>query len=297
MLSFSLFCVAALLAAILWANKQRQRKTTIVGTAWIIALLVGGAILWPGAMLVQRGLTALAMPIGLVWLGLIALMILSWQRANHVWRYGLLALTVLLTASSNRSFSKLLLDRLEGEHQREHALNAGDFDIIFLLGGGAGRGPEGQLNVSSSGDRVVLAARLFHARKTKRIACTGKVAATYWPEDRDPGHLSQELLREMAVPSESLVILGGRNTQEEMREIRAYLKTNQVARAGVITSAWHMRRSLRLARAVDLELTPLSADFRGGNVNWRDFSLVPEAGALADTGIAIKELIAGLVGR
>lgn len=263
----------------------------------MVASLIAAAVWWPGSLIVQRGITALIMPVGLVWLGSIALLIWAWRRRERRVAGGLAVVLVVLTLGGNRGLSKFALDRLEGEYQRVDALEAGNCDVVFVLGGGAGRGPEGQLNVSSSGDRIVLAARLYHAGKTKRLVCSGKVAAPYWPEDRDPGRMSYLLLHDLAVPREALALLGGRNTKEEMGEIKSFVGTNAVTRAGVVTSAWHMRRAIRLAKNEGLALTPLPADFHGGEVNWRDYSLIPEGGALAEMGLAMKELIAGVIGR
>lgn len=261
------------------------------------ACLVGGVTWWPGSLTFQRGIAALIMPVGLVWIGLIALLICAWHRRERRLGGGLAVVLVVLTLGGNRALSKFALDRLEGEYQRVNALEAGSSDVVFVLGGGAGRGPEGQLNVSSSGDRIVLAARLYHAGRAKRLVCTGKVAAPYWPENRDPGRMSYLLLHDLAVPREALALLGGRNTKEEMAEIKSFVGTNVVTRAAVVTSAWHMRRALRLAKDENLDLIPWPADFHGGEVNWRDYSLIPEGGALAEMGLAMKELIAGMIGR
>ncbi|MHB8902668.1 MAG: YdcF family protein, partial [Thermoguttaceae bacterium] len=68
-------------------------------------------------------------------------------------------------------------------------------------------------------------------------------------------------------------------------------------RLGLVTSAWHMKRALRLARVNGLSLQPLPADFRGTAIEWapRDFN--PTGSGFLKSELACKEILAGLVGR
>jgi len=45
-------------------------------------------------------------------------------------------------------------------------------------------------------------------------------------------------------------------------------------RLGLVTSAWHMRRAMRLAEKNNLSLEPLPADFRGTAIRWNLWSLI-----------------------
>ena len=80
------------------------------------------------------------------------------------------------------------------------------------------------------------------------------------------------------------------NTIENMRETRALVGAGRVA---LVTSGYHMPRAIRLARATgldaeafptDWQILPTAAPF------WEQ--LLPSLGALAVSGLAIKERLA-----
>lgn len=69
-------------------------------------------------------------------------------------------------------------------------------------------------------------------------------------------------------------------------------------RLGLVTSAWHMHRAMRLAGNHGIPLEPLPADFRGSDVQWNTWSLiVPSGSGFFNCQTACKEILAGLVGK
>ena len=72
------------------------------------------------------------------------------------------------------------------------------------------------------------------------------------------------LWRAMGVPADAIVQLAGpRNTTEEMAALADAARARGWARVGLVTSAWHLRRTVRHARAAGLDFVPLPADYRG----------------------------------
>ena len=83
-----------------------------------------------------------------------------------------------------------------------------------------------------------------------------------------------------------------------IKDILIAQQVGNEARAGLITSAWHMKRAQRLARLNGLQLEPLPADFHTPPVirpTVKDF--VPSSTASDTIRRALKEYMAWLVGR
>ena len=69
-------------------------------------------------------------------------------------------------------------------------------------------------------------------------------------------------------------------------------------RVGLITSAWHMSRALRLARAQGLRLVPLPADFvTDYEITVTPLDLIPNSQVAMDTTLLLREYLARVVGR
>ena len=67
---------------------------------------------------------------------------------------------------------------------------------------------------------------------------------------------------------------------------------------GLVTSAWHMRRAVRLAHENKLAINPLPANFLGTETQWDFRSLViPNANGFLQSQLAMKEILASLLGK
>jgi len=118
----------------------------------------------------------------------------------------------------------------------------------------------------------------------------------------DPAETSRDILLKLGVPDSAIEISGGRNTSEEMQELSQRFQTSK-SRIGLLTSAWHLPRAVRLANRNGLQPIPLPADFRTG-ANVEGFttgqiveSMIPNGSALAATWSCAKEYLGMLVGR
>lgn len=137
-------------------------------------------------------------------------------------------------------------------------------DAIVLLGGGMSASPGAYPypDMHDAADRVWHAARLYKAGKAPIIIPTGL-------GDRES---TEPLLLDLGVPQTAIVgEYAARNTEENARFVAKTIKdlqsgTNAVAKTGkilLVTSAWHMRRSVLMYTkyAPDLEVVPAPADF------------------------------------
>jgi uncharacterized SAM-binding protein YcdF (DUF218 family) len=116
--------------------------------------------------------------------------------------------------------------------------------------------------------------------------------------------MSRTVLSQFGVPDEDTVTAGGDTTKSELAALGRLISERKWKRVGLVTSAWHMPRVERLARAAGVDVVPLAADFRSSAEEdlplWdkvRRFSFIPRAGAVQQTHDAVKEYLARLAGR
>ena len=162
---------------------------------------------------------------------------------------------------------------LEREWPVVMAEDAPRADAIVLLGGGMGANTNAYpySEMWNGADRVWHAARLYKAGKAPLVIPTGS-------GERES---TVPLLRDLGVPEEAIVVEDeARNTEENARFVERILATKNTKNAEsegargrdsasvkkkvlLVTSAWHMRRSVLMYRkyAPSLEIIPAAADY------------------------------------
>ncbi len=308
-----LFSIACLLAIAFWLAAILQFASGRDRVQWSRVCLhvlngcslaaVALLVLRPGTLVLQKQLTHLAMPLGLVWLGLWVASVACWTRSRWVAGTWSLLLAAIITVAGNGHFCNWLMARVEAPHldldpMATLAAEADrPLDVVVALGGSTGRSPADGLQVNFAGDRVVLAARIYHAGFTPQLVCTGMGDPEVLGPERHPAAEARQLLIGLGVPAAAISQLGGVNTKEEIAQVAAAAEQRQWKRIGLVTSAFHMPRAQRLAAAVGLEIVPLPAGFISQPNADKPFRVTPEARSLSSTSIALKELLAQLVGR
>jgi uncharacterized SAM-binding protein YcdF (DUF218 family) len=270
--------------------------------AAVIALTIIATGGWFGITMVEKLLTRLAMPVGLLWLVMISVTYAAMVSRQRL--VGILALIglVLLTTFGNRYAANALVQSLEQPYIDQAAPEPGDVDTVVLLGGGATTNLRGRSQLAINGDRIAAAARLYHkasaAGITLRILCTGQQVYRVDDADLDPKEESKNSLIALKVSQQHLSTLDGINTYQEMQHLKEWLQQqSQGHRVGILTSAWHLPRAMRLAEARGIEATAIPSDFRSSFLVPSINMLVPTADALEISSISIKEYLAGLVKR
>lgn len=162
-------------------------------------------------------------------------------------------------------------------------------DAIVVLGGGVGatteRVPFPELY--SAGDRVIHAVRLYMAGKAPIIIPSGAGAS------------KQEvpLMRSLNVPDEA-ILLEGRSidTAENGRYTMELLAKRGAKRCLLVTSSWHMKRSMMLFKNDKIEVIPVGCDYETTRSNdvWSRMMLwqkLPSPQSLLQNSILLKEYL------
>ena len=267
----------------------------------MLAFLTGSWVTL-GRTATEKIATALAMPCGLVWFTLICVTVYAVSLKHRTGMVVSIAALVVFTAAGNGFVASGLSKSLEGRYANINPFEEEPFDAIVVLGGGAKLGANSRSQGNTSGDRLILAAQLYHQGKTSKLICTGKRIVELNNSGIDPADHSAAILQGLGVPEHAIEKLGGRNTSEEMVSLgERFGNGNQ--RVGLLTSAWHLPRATRLASKNGFDPTPLPADFATGpggtppTTGEIVLSIIPQADALTTTTKMCKERLGAMVGR
>lgn len=187
----------------------------------------------------------------------------------------------------------VLLHPLENRYLRPQPMPAAIAGVIVLGGGfeGGVNLVRGGYELNSSGDRFVEAAVLARRYPDARIVVTGGSGALLLHGEAD-ADTAPRLLTALGVAPERLVMENrSRNTHENAQFTRALVEPVPGETWLLVTSAYHMPRSMGLFRKAGFEVTPWPVDFRtAGNEplgSARDNSI----DSLRNLNIAVREWV------
>ncbi len=166
--------------------------------------------------------------------------------AVWLWFWGCNATTRLLGVPLERDFPPML------------AASLPTADAVLVLGGGmrASGEPCRYPEMHMGADRAWHGARLYHAGRAPVVVTTGTGSS-------EADHL---LLLDLGVPDAAIIREEqARNTEEHVALVKQALALKYPAKQGpfkvlLVTSAWHMRRSLLMFAQSDFEIVPAAAD-------------------------------------
>lgn len=168
---------------------------------------------------------------------------------------------------------------------------------ILILGGfevpdvGHARG---QLSLNEAAERITEGLRLAHLRRDARLVFTGGAVSLLVSEQSAAETISRYLQEVGVAPARILLEAQSRTTYENALFLKEMLSPRPDQRWALVTSAFHMPRSVATFRHLGFDVLPWPTDYRtrGWQDIWRGFSSPPDGFQRLDT--AFKEWI-GLV--
>jgi uncharacterized SAM-binding protein YcdF (DUF218 family) len=163
-------------------------------------------------------------------------------------------------------------------------------DVIVVLGGGSidrswlGLPPEPG---EGSLQRVVAAVKLYRVLHIP-VLLTGGTGDPAQPHLSDADAMARAAM-DLGVPEKDIIIENkSRNTLESARAVKDMLKGNRIL---LVTSAYHMKRSVALFKKQGFEVVPAPAGFRSERRPLAYFSFIPYAGNLSSSSLALAEYL------
>jgi uncharacterized SAM-binding protein YcdF (DUF218 family) len=271
------------------------RRVLLIAMA-IAVLLVAVGLLAAGKSGAEKTLTRLVQPIGFGWLLLSAWCLQrtladGLQKAFLPWLVWL-AVMFLTTAP----FAEWCLSKIESSVESYLPERDGQLAAVVVLGGGTREGPW-RAELGSAGDRVMYAAQLFLQNHTQRLITTGDATPGISRNLSSPREQTQEIWSQLKIPADAIGALQGQNTYQEIQSLKKIFDQFQGGRIGILTSALHLPRALRLAKAQGLDVVPLAADHLSSAQPLTFLDFIPSAGPLNQLAACQHEFMAKFVSR
>jgi uncharacterized SAM-binding protein YcdF (DUF218 family) len=250
-------------------KSSTEKLLTLFVQPYFVLLMV---VLWVGLVLLRRGQK------GAGWL-LIALVAFLW-----------IASTSVVASPVVRYWESLVSTNIPTSDK--------PFDYVVVLGGGTGKTPGGRAQLNDAGDRVVYAALLFLQGKTKNLITTGDAMAIRGSlsgslePGNDPSEQTRLIWKALGIPDENIFEVAGQNTFSELASLRDHPEWWKDSRCGLITSAFHLPRAMKLAEQAGVKVEPLAADYRSSSGPLLVQNFFPEVGELEKLSMILKEWIA-----
>ena len=254
--------------------------------------VIGAAPCAPGArlfFLLSKTLGIMLLPTNfLIGTGLVGVVLLATRWAS-LGRKLLIVSVTLLAICGFSPLGNLVLYPLESRFPPWDAAR-GAPDGIVVLGGSIDAdvsAAHGVAVIGSGADRIIAAAALAHRYPNARLVFTGGSGNLISGDAREADYAAA-LFESLGISSERLVMeRRSRNTRENAEFAMAMANPKPGERWLLVTSAFHMPRSVGLFRKVGFAVQPFPVDWRvgrGGDVLRFNVSLLEGLGRV-DTGM------------
>ena len=166
------------------------------------------------------------------------------------------------------------------------------YSCAIVLGGFSSEGANGVGYFNGSADRFIQALKLKKSNTVTNLLITGGNSEIIPGRFRESIWVKQQLL-EMDIPDSCILIeTKSRNTLENAANAKKELLNKSLKPPYLlITSAFHMRRSLYSFKKQGLDVIPYSSNYIAGShtISFEDF--VPQASAISKWGTYLKEVL------
>ncbi len=185
--------------------------------------------------------------------------------------------------------SGLLLHTLE---RRNPPYDGRPVDAVVVLGGGVVNGsPEegGRGSLAPDALKRLVYGSIIERRAAVPIVVSGGIV---WnaPGAEAEAVVSARLLRDIGVPGSLIVEEGAsRTTWENARNVASILKERRIGRVALVTSAYHMPRSLLAFRKAGVDCVPAPTDYKATYAAASVASGLPSFEHLKDAFVALRE--------
>ena len=218
------------------------------------------------------------------------------KKSNR--KYLLYLLTLIMFLLSIRSVGNAIMHPLEHAYPQPAVSELSKIDAIVVLGGGSiggvndfggiGQIPGGMAN------RILAGIRLHKALDNAPIILSGGTVFDYTGCEAD---IEYRVLAACGINEKYLIKEDkSRNTVENARYTHDICKERKFKRLLLVTSAFHMPRSVEIFKREGLEVVPHPTDYRCDKETVYDvFAFVPNAYDLENVALALKEYL-GILG-
>lgn len=198
-----------------------------------------------------------------------------------------LAAFVILYMGGISPVSNALCYFLERDYLNSHSDQTEKLDIVVVLGGGVSENKYLEETKPSyqTSSRLLYAVQVFRDSEAENLVCVGKGGGRL--SEAEVMKISAERL---GVPAVSIKIdPNSRNTWEHAQNLNNMFQDKDIT-IGLVTSAYHMKRSKREFREYFPNVTPLPSDYMYSSPPLSIITFLPRSGNLYKFAIVLNEM-------
>lgn len=229
----------------------------------------------------------------LAWL-LVCLAVSFWVKNQQLKKKLRIVGVVILLVFTNPWLIRHLIYAWEVPPVKSESITT-PYDVGIVLGGSM-RYYDPAMNrvvYSSSVDRLLQAMQLYHDGKIKKILLSGGSGFVNYKDWKESGLIARVLLKSGVKEEDIILENSSRNTYENAVNSVEILKSGKYGRKVLlITSAFHMRRSLMCFEKLKFNVDPFSVDIRSAiHINTLDRIIQPDAECMMQWDMLIHEWV------
>jgi len=234
------------------------------------------------------------LPPGIFFLAFFLIAYFAWKKGERFAAKGIVILTLIFYLFSTYIVSDALMGALESAYAPPAKPQG---DVIIMLGGGAfSDAPdvdgEGALTASPSA-RLLTAARLARKLDLPILVSGGQV----FQESGKEALLAKRTLLSLGIPESRILVEGAsQNTVQNAAYTAKILKEHGLVRPILVTSAFHMKRSVLNYEKLGIEVVPYPTDYMvSHHPVFHAVKLAPSADALHTNAVVLQESLRTVV--
>lgn len=235
------------------------------------------------------------LPPGIFILMLILVSFLAYRKKSKLWK-ATSALALALYLLSIPLVGDNLIHSLENNYEPAPGVSG---DVIIMLGAGAtfdtvNVNGEGHLS-GFSANRLLTCAQLYHKLNVPIIITDGHIEGV----TGSAAIVGKDILVSLGIPEDKIIVEDkSLNTTQNAQYSKEIVDKGGFQSPILVTSAFHMPRSVKQFEKVDLHVTPYPTDYQtNAEQHFSINDLIPSPDALYRTSLSIKEFIGILVSR
>jgi uncharacterized SAM-binding protein YcdF (DUF218 family) len=192
--------------------------------------------------------------------------------------------------------SGLLMHPLENRYETPVVGKMNGADVVVVLGGliDASTFRGGRPEFHDGADRLSVALEIYLKGRARHILISGGSGLLLQGGLRE-GDVLKDYLVSLGFPEEKILAeRNSRNTRENAVQSLKIIREKKFKSVILVTSAFHMPRSVRCFQKVGLDVIPFPVDFKGADYSTFPESFFPSAQGIGDFATAAREVV-GLV--
>lgn len=212
------------------------------------------------------------------------------QRKVLIAKILLGSILALLYLFSIAPVKNVLFYVLEKDYFGPNVYSPQKLDVVVVLAGGSYKSHYFSVTMPSNEtpSRLIHALQIFKMSGADYLVCSGRSLRRKIDADA-----MAQAARRLGIPESKIIIESkSHNTMEHARQLNKLFE-NKSLRIGLVTSGYHMKRSLREFRKYFTNICPVASDYNY-DPSLSVFAFIPSSHNLCKSSIAIREIIGDL---